>query len=124
MKGRYEHTDLNRVGEAVQEIADALSGYGYTATVNPKTDWTMNDTPTPGQRAAYIADVAALKAAFYGSVPLPGSIAGLSVSDANNIERLLLEIEALIDSMAETLLYSGSFYAGEDMQAQLFTGVI
>lgn len=123
----YGADDLNRVGEAVQYLADLLNGYGYPVTVSPKIDWSDDDSnpdiPTTAQMANYLADVSAIKARFYGTTELPGAMDNIDQEDANNIERLLLEISNLLDSMTGTFLYSGRFYAGEDPQVQLFTEV-
>lgn len=126
--GYYNASDLNRVGEAVQYLADLLTGYDYPVTVNPKTDWSDDgenpDIPTTEQMAAYLSDVLAIKVRFYGTTEIPDAMGNIDYEDANNIERLLVEIEALIDSMAGTFLYSGGFYSGTDPQIQLLTGEI
>lgn len=113
MKGAYNATDLNRVGHNVSYLAGLLNGYGYSVAVSPKVDWQIGDTPQPSDRAAYLADIEALKAAFYGSTPLPGSMKKLTVEDANNIERLLCEIEQNIHNMTEAWYYCGELYCGE-----------
>jgi hypothetical protein len=111
--GYYNTTDLNRVGEAVQYVADLLNGYGYAVSVSPKVDWQISDIPRIADMAVYLADLEALKAAFYGTVTLPGSMDNLTPETANNIERLLCEIEQNIHNMTEAWYYSGELYAGE-----------
>lgn len=70
-KGYYNESDLNRVGEAVQYLADALNGYGYAVTVSPKTDWVIESIPNATTMTRYINDLVALKTAFYGTTELP-----------------------------------------------------
>jgi hypothetical protein len=101
--GYYNATDLNRVGGAVQYLADLLASHGYAVSVSPKTDWAIADIPTPAQMAAYLADVEAIKDKFYGTAPLPGAMDDLTAEGANNIERLLLEVEDAIRRMAATI---------------------
>jgi hypothetical protein len=106
--------DLNRVGAAVASLRDLLADYGYTVTVNPKTDWTISDNPEQATAmAAYLADVQELKDKFYGTTALPATMNNLSVTDLNNIEKLLLEIERNIVWMAAGFRKSGKFKSGQ-----------
>ena len=115
IKGYYNATDLNRVGEAVQELANLINGYGYSVSVSPKTDWQggdVGDIPTVTQMAHYLADLAALKAAFYGTTTLPSTMDALTAEQANNIEKLLLEIERNINGMVSAFRHSGATISG------------
>lgn len=112
-KGSYNATDLNRVGQAIQYLADLLNSYGYSATISPKTDWAISDIPRAADVTQYIADLNTLKNAFYGTTELPDSMNNLTVTAANNIEKLLLEIEDYITNMAAAFVYSGEVYSGE-----------
>ena len=112
-KGFYNATDLNRVGHNVSYLAGVLYGHGYNVTVSPKVDWQISDIPRIADMAVYLSDLEALKAAFYGTVPLPDSMNKLTVEAANNIERLLCEIERNITNMTEAWYYCGELYCGE-----------
>ena len=46
VKGAYNATDLNRVGEAIEYIADLFGGFGFPMAITPKTDWAIKDIPT------------------------------------------------------------------------------
>lgn len=116
LKGAYNASDLNRVGSAVAYVAGRLNGYGYAVTVNPKLDWTVSDIPTAGQMAAYLADVAALRGAIAvmaSTPPTPDSASGLTWREANNIEKILTDVDELLTRMAAAWFYSGDLYAGE-----------
>lgn len=116
LKGAYNTSDLNRVGAAVAYVAGRLNGYGYYVSVSPKQDWTDNDTPTAGQMATYIQDVAALRGAISvmnSTPPTPDSASGLTWREANDIERILLDVDELLTRMAAAWFYSGDLYAGE-----------
>jgi len=112
-KGYYNATDLNRVGHNIDYLAGLLNSYGYAVAVAPKTDWQINDIQRATGMEQYIADLNALKDGFYGTVPLPDGMDDLTPEAANNIERLLLEIEQSINNMAAALFYSGELFAGE-----------
>jgi hypothetical protein len=113
MGGFYTHTDLNRVGGNIQHLADLLNGYGYLVSVSPKTDWAIDDVPRAADMALYLADLNALKSAFYGTTELPGAMDNLNYEDANNIEKLLLEIERNITWMATGFRKCGTFRSGQ-----------
>lgn len=116
LKGAYNASDLNRVGAAVAYVAGRLNGYGYAVTVTAKQDWTGSDIPTAGQMAAYLRDVAALRGAIAvmaSTPPTPDSASGLTWREANDIERILLDVDELLTRMAAAWFYSGELYAGE-----------
>lgn len=116
LKGAYNASDLNRVGAAVAYVAGRLNGYGYAVTVNPKQDWTVSDIPTAGQMAAYLQDVAALRGAIAvmaSTPPTPDSANGLTWQEANDIEKILVDVDELLTRMAAAWFYSGDLYAAE-----------
>ena len=52
VKGSYNADDLNRVGAAMQYIADRFAAHGYQVSISPKTDWTASgylSTATAGK---------------------------------------------------------------------------
>lgn len=61
VRGAYNATDLNRVGEAIEYIADLFSGFGFPMDIMPKTDWTINDIPTSQDLEDYLSNVAAMR---------------------------------------------------------------
>ena len=112
----YNAADLNRVGNAVQYIARRIAKQGYAITVRPKTDWTEADIPTPAQMQRYLADISTIRAALavMPTTPeVPASMAGLTYTDANDIEQILLDVDALITKLISAYYYSGEVYTGE-----------
>lgn len=127
MKGAYNYTDMNRVGQAVtylanrtQTIAQELKDYrvqkgvsdddyyrmpyGSTGvTVDAKTNWAVGDIPTREQATAYIQNLAVLR----NAVPLataapniPTSLDRLTFGVANDIEHLLVMIDQRLTELA------------------------
>ena len=107
-------------------VAGRLNGYGYAVTVNPKQDWQAADittqesmtadTPTQESMTAYLADVAGLRGAIAvmaSTPPTPESASGLTWQEANDIEKILLDVDELLTRMAAAWFYSGELYAGE-----------
>ena len=116
LKGAYNASDLNRVGAAVAYVAGRLTGYGYAVNVSPRQDWQGADIPTPESMTAYLADVAALRAALTvaaGTPEVPEDMDRLTWKEANDIEKILVDVDELLTRMAAAWFYSGELYAGE-----------
>jgi hypothetical protein len=112
-KGAYSYTDYNRVGEAMTELQGLLSGIGITVTITARTDWAATDNITATDRAAYLADLNTIKDAFYGTTELPEAWDKITLEDANNVEKMLLEIEWNIYCMLASVIYAGEAVSGE-----------
>lgn len=112
----YNASDLNRVGAAVQYVAERFTAQGYAVTVRPKTDWTEKDIPTASELETYRQNIATLRAllAVMPTTPeAPDSMAGLTYTEANDIERILLDLDTLLTNAALAWYQSGEIYAGE-----------
>ena len=115
-KGFYNASDLNRVGAAVEYIAGRFAALGYACPVTVKKDWLTSDAPTASQMEAYRQNIVTLRSriAVMQSTPeAPASMAGLNYVKANNIEQILLDLDALIDKLIKSWYFSGELYAGE-----------
>lgn len=115
-KGFYNASDLNRVGAAVEYIAGRFTALGYACPVTVKKDWLTSDAPTASQLEAYRQNIVTLRSqiAVMASTPeAPASMAGLNYVKANNIERILLDLDALIDKLIKSWCFAGEVYAGE-----------
>lgn len=115
-KGFYNASDLNRVGAAVEYIAGRFTALGYACPVTVKKDWLTSDAPTASQMEAYRQNIVTLRGqiAVMQSTPnAPASMAGLNYVKANNIEQILLDLDALIDKLIKSWYFSGELYAGE-----------
>lgn len=117
LKGSYNATDLNRVGAAMQYVAERINGYGYVVHVSPKTDWMEEDTPTQSDMQRYLADLAVLRSKFammQTTPTVPEDMEQLTYTEANNIEKILEDIDVLLTRSAQAWLYSGEVFSGED----------
>ena len=151
LKGGYNYTDLNRVGIAVSYLGqcfrdllthlvdyrerygaanDALFRLPYTAediAIRPKTDWALGDPVWADQAAQYLANLSILRSLLplSSDVPqVPPDIADLTVQEANDIEKLLFDLDAeiavttkkvekWIRDTAAAWVYSGDTCSGE-----------
>lgn len=112
VKGHYNASDLNRVGEAQAYIASRFQQYGYAAAISPKTDWTIRDIPRQADTDTYLRDLQTLRDVFatLSTTPeVPGSMAKLGYQEANDIERILMDINTVIERVFKSFVRSGAF---------------
>ena len=115
-KGFYNASDLNRVGAAVEYIAGRVTALGYACPVTVKKDWLTSDAPTASQLETYRQNIVTLRgqiAVMQSTPEAPASMAGLNYVKANNIEQILLDLDALIDKLIKSWYFAGELYAGE-----------
>jgi len=113
--GAYRpNVDMNRVGTACAELYAALTeaGYGVQGYTALPTDWTDSARPTKEQLNTYIATVAAIKAVFATATQIPSTMRHLTPEGANNIERLLLEVEDILTRIKSIYVKSGIYHSG------------
>lgn len=119
-KGVYGYTDLNRVEETVGEIAALFPALGIDLDLKIKTDWGVPGAfstvtwPVASQMQRYLDNVAAIRDAFRISVQLPSSMARLTWSGANSIERVLQMAIARGTGTIQSFRFSGEIYSGEE----------
>lgn len=116
LKGAYNASDLNRVGNAVNYVATRLRSSGYTVDVAPKIDWTEADIPTESEMAAYLADVATIRGILTVPdtvPPVPEDMALLTYQEANDIESILLMVDRLVTNMMNAWFHADEISCGE-----------
>ena len=119
MKGSYNKSDLNRVGEALNYLRDRLATAGYisySTNFTAKTNWTIASIPTSEELTHYlkcVSNVREAMAQFESTPPSPIDTGALNIDEANNIEKILIDVETLINNMLAARHYSGDVFAGE-----------
>lgn len=116
LKGAYNNTDLNRVGEAINYLGNLLNTYGYINDATAKIDWAIRDKPNPEQMNDYLNNLNKLKECYSvkpNTPDLPFNMEKLTFTEANNIEKILYDINELIEKMEAMFRYSNTFYSGE-----------
>ena len=115
LKGSYNASDLNRVGEAINYLKDLLSSAGYYIKGEAKVDFTEMAIPTREQLEHYLDMLGRVRKAIkvYPSTPeLPTSMDALNYRSANNIEKMLLDVEELLFKLQQSYMYCGELYCG------------
>ena len=116
LKGAYNASDLNRVGNAVVYVAGRLTKAGYLVPVSPKIDWTASDIPKESDMRTDLSDVDTLRNALTvlpGTPEVPEDMERLTYKEANDIERILLAVDGLITKMINSYFYSNEIFCGE-----------
>lgn len=116
MKGAYNYTDLNRVEEAVQYLADKLRERGYRVEIGTAKTWTMSSLPTVADMNRYLDNVRVIRGAFatLSTTPqVPSVAAGLTYKEANDIEQILVDVNQLLENMMSAWFFSGDLFSGE-----------
>lgn len=113
--------DMNRVAEAMEYVAERLRAYGYSIEVTPQR-FTREDFPTPSVFDHYLKQLSTLRGVltlFITTPPVPGVSAErpyMTVQEANDIEKILLDIECAINQVAGAFRRSNapSFWSGSE----------
>ena len=119
MRGAYNYTDMNRVGQAVAYIAQRMTAlpeqlYAYRqahgvaedsvynlpydpaqVSVTPKIDWKVSDIPSQTQIKTYLGNISNLRSILTlpSDTPSPPqNLNGMTYTVANNLEKILYVI--------------------------------
>ena len=116
LKGNYNVSDLNRVETKVRQLTDILTSYGYSVINITKTNWDTIENFTVEDAQRYLGNIQRLINAYVitPSTPtLPSDMEELTFQEANSIEKILYDIDLLIDNMEASFIYCGTFNSGE-----------
>lgn len=117
MKGRYAATDMNRVEAAVDALSARFVEAGYlSAPLTVRTNWNMWGVPTRADMIRYLGNIATLRGlmVMYETTPEAPTInQPFNYERANDIEKILLDIDKLLTSIPQSWIYAGEIYSGE-----------
>lgn len=115
MKGTYDAIDMNRVAAAVSTLSGLLNAAGYKNEVSAQ-NFVEGEDSTDEKYSVYLANVQTLRDAIAvrASTPeLPAADAKLDFIGANNIEKILADLDELLSWMTYSRKYCGTFAAGQ-----------
>ena len=116
-KGMYTHNDLNRVESAVAVLSARLKELGYIPTaLTVKNDWKYTDKLKREDMERYYSNIATIRknCTFYDSTPeAPNINQKLNHERANNIERILVDIDEITTKIPKSWYYVGDIISGE-----------
>lgn len=113
-KGTYNASDLNRVQSACNEIAAELTAAGIPVTLTwTRSSWAVSYIPTEAEMTEYLENIGIIKAALPNNAPAPpATMAYLTYEGANDIERMLYEVETLLNNMLAIFPRAGVWTSG------------
>lgn len=112
----YNITDLNRVGQAMRYVAARLRACGFDVVVTPRTDWVWTDRATPAAAKRYLNNLRKIRNAlklFASTPPAPDGARPFTAEEANNIEKILIDAEDMVQRTMQCWYFCGDLYAGE-----------
>lgn len=113
VKGAYNASDMNRVGQAEEYLVELLHEAGYTVNVTPKTDWKMEDFPNAQQMMLYRIYAYRVNNGLSGTTAIPLLMPSVDPEKANTVEKALLEIYQYYQLMQRGYYYSGELFSVE-----------
>lgn len=120
MKGAYNSGDLNRVTAAAEYLNEMLTEEGYQTGYVPvypatgRTEWLETDIVSESNAAGYLENVDRLRSIIPADVPeTPPDMQLMDYEEANDIEKILVGIDAVHQYMEPSQWYSGEINCGE-----------
>ena len=119
LKGCLNVADINRIEGNIQYVSEHLNRLGYTQEVDTKV-WNISDIPTTADVTRIVRNLNALVSAYDVEESTPSVPEGmLSYTEINDIEKIIWDIEFLLDLMDLAFRKSGTFKAGSKMRLPL-----
>ena len=112
-KGYYNYTDLNRIETWCEYLANLLTSYSYPVSITVKKNWAMSDLPNVNDMERIRSNVNAIKTVFHAYTDVPENLNYMTIEKANDIEKILSELDYLTKNMISSFRYSNTFNSGE-----------
>ena len=113
-KGYYNTSDLNRVEEWCEYLADELNRVGYNINITTKTDWTSADLRTASQMERIRTNIKKIQQGYHYITTIYSNAENFDWQKANNWEKILDEIYNLMKGMENWYVYAGVSNAGQN----------
>nr|DAR00820.1 MAG TPA: hypothetical protein [Caudoviricetes sp.] len=124
-RGTLTNVTLNRVANAVSMLAPALNAAGYTVEATSQS-FSETDRLKRSKYSVYLANVQTLRDAYYTLAEtreLPAPEDKLKYTGANTIEKVLADIDLLLDGMKSIYRRAGTFTAGGNYVRQMIRSI-
>lgn len=113
-KGHYNVSDLNRVEEWCEYLTNLLTSYSYKVDIQVKKNWQRSDFPTSSEMERIRQNINRLKEAYFSFTQIPENLEYMTIEKANDIEKILFEIDTLLNNMENNFTYCGVASCGQD----------
>lgn len=112
-KAYYNYTDINRIEEWCEYLANKLNNYNYTVDIIVKTNWAMTDFPTVSEMERIRGNIDILKERYFAFTEVPDNLNFMGIEKANAIEKILEEINVILKNMENYFVHSGVASCGQ-----------
>lgn len=109
-KGYYNYNDLNRIEIWCRYLEHWINENHYYLKIDTKINWCRNDFPTVSQLERIRNNIQVLKDAYYilNTTPAtPVTLNQMTIYKANDIERILYDIDKILIHMCNNFIYCG-----------------
>lgn len=116
LKGTQNYLDWARLTGNIYFLAEKLTEYGYSVSVNSKQIWKVTDIPTENEINQIRIDVEKLRNAFITLQSTP-NIPLLPLNNylkINDMEQIIFDINMLMENMVNDFIFSNEIYSAED----------
>lgn len=120
LRGCYGISDLNRVEEAVEYLAQLLDNSGFKVRVDVKTDWEYDDIFDERDLNRYLQNITNLRAAINDANIKQVPDTYTPYYKANDIEKILIAIEQKVKQYYDVFIYSGVIESGASWLRQRY----
>lgn len=114
-RGTCTVNTLNRIEQKQAELNQLLCENGYCVDISNVEEWAYDDVFTYQDHQRILENLNVLKDAFYVYDDTPTTPDYMfSWSKANDIEKILVDIESMLEDMIDRFRECGTFECGED----------
>lgn len=115
-RGTCTKTMLNRIETAQKTLAEDLNNLQYKISISNKTDWIYTDIFDNANYERLLNNLEKLKDAFFTYPTTPQTPSYMyGFKEANDIEKILFDIEQLIKEMKENYIKCGTIQCGGEL---------
>ena len=119
LKGTLNISDLNRIESNIEYLQSQLLSRGYHVDLEGnKTNWLMSEYIYLEDIDRIRQNVINLVSAYYDYLSTPIIVLGndnLLVGDINDLEKVIFDINQILERMVAYFRYSGTFYAAQEV---------
>lgn len=116
LKFSWDNRALNRTEEAMEYVNEIFKELGYNASMRFKKDWT-NEPITEDEANRYVRNLTILRnyLVLTSETPTaPTTINGMTIERANEIEKIIYDINIMLENLMKIFRYADDVMAGED----------
>jgi hypothetical protein len=112
----WDYRALNRTEQAMEYVDSIFKELGYYKNMKFKTDW-LNDEITREEAQRYLDNLTSLRNFILmpsDSPDVPTTMNGMTIERANDIEKLIFDINVVIEALQKNLIRSNVGACGQN----------